>query len=341
MISRIWTLLLTAGGFALAASVSLVADSTPAAPPKGDHKSYSEKIPGTEVSFDMVAIPGGSFTMGSPETEKGRNADEGPQHEVQVRPFWMAKLELSWEEFEQFWNSNPEMDPKPKVANEPVLTRPTPTYVDADYGHEHEGHPVMCMSHHCAMEYCRWLTRVTGKTYRLPTEAEWEYAARAGTKTAYYFGDDAKELEEHAWFKKNSPTEEKEKGTTHKLGTKKANAFGLHDMYGNVAEWTLDHYQPDFYKQFAGKVAQWPVILPTDKRWSHVVRGGSWADDAVACRSAARRGSDKSWIKHDPQIPQSIWWLTKMDVIGFRVVRAVEEQDNLKDLRSKITKQSD
>ena len=80
--------------------------------------------------------------------------------------------------------------------------------------------------------------------------------------------------------------------------------------------------------------------MPTDTRFSHVVRGGSWADEAAQCRSAARRGSDKSWIKLDPQRPQSIWWLTNTDFIGFRVVRPVEEQDNLKGYRSKVTRQS-
>ena len=83
------------------------------------------------------------------------------------------------------------------------------------------------------------------------------------------------------------------------------------------------------------------MLLPTDTRFSHAVRGGSWSDEAVKCRSAARRGSDKSWMIHDPQRPQSIWWLTKMDVIGFRVVRAVEEQPEiLKSLKSKVTRQS-
>jgi formylglycine-generating enzyme required for sulfatase activity len=107
-------------------------------------------------------------------------------------------------------------------------------------------------------------------------------------------------------------------------------------------EWCLDHYRKDAYEVFGkDKLSLSPVIVPTEKRWSHVARGGSWIDDPSALRSAARRGSDKSWEKHDPQVPQSIWWLTKFDVIGFRIVRPVEEQENLKDLRSKVTVDSD
>jgi formylglycine-generating enzyme required for sulfatase activity len=329
-------------GFGLA-WVPAQGESNPAPPAKGTHQSYTEKIPNSSVSFDMIAIPGGRFKMGSPDSEAGRLPDEGPVHEVDIAPFWMAKCEVTWDEYEIFWQlSDPKNDPPPKRKTDSgdAITRPTPTYVEADYGHGHEGHPVVCMSHHNAMEYCRWLSRVTGKSYRLPTEAEWEYAARAGTATAYSFGDDPAKLDDYAWYKNNSPTEEKPRGTTYKVGTKKPNPWGLYDMYGNVAEWCVDHYDSKIYALRKG-ITLGPVLLPTDKRFSHVVRGGSWADTADRCRSAARRGSDESWIKHDPNEPKSIWWLTKMDVIGFRVVCAVNEQDNLKGLRSKVTKQSD
>ena len=110
-------------------------------------------------------------------------------------------------------------------------------------------------------------------------------------------------------------------------------------LVGGIA---LDHYQKDYYAKFSpDKLTPFPVLVPTDKRFSHVARGGSWSDEPNKMRSAARTGSDKEWIKHDPQRPQSIWWLTKWDVVGFRVVRAVDEQDNLKGLRSKVTKESD
>jgi formylglycine-generating enzyme required for sulfatase activity len=191
------------------------------------------------------------------------------------------------------------------------------------------------MTHHCAMEYCRWLSALTGKTYRLPTEAEWEYAARTGTKTAYSFGDDPAKLGEYAWFAGNSKEE------THPVGTRKPNPWGLHDMYGNVMEWCVDHYRKDYYSTFpADRLTLSPVLLPTERRYSHVARGGSWADEAAQCRSAARRGSDPSWSKHDPMRPQSIWWHTMMDGLGFRIVRPVEEQENLKGLKSSVTPNS-
>jgi formylglycine-generating enzyme required for sulfatase activity len=303
-----------------------------------EHKAYNENIPGSEVKFEMLAIPGGTFLMGSPESEKGRNADEGPQHPVTIRPFWMGKCEVTWDEFDLFWRAKPggKEDKEPEnPPNADAVTRPTPPYADETFEKGREGHPVLGISHHTAMQYCRWLSVKTGKVYRLPTEAEWEYAARAGTKTAYYFGDDPAKLGEYAWFEDNADDK------TGAVATKKPNAWGLHDMYGNVSEWCVDHYVKDYYSTFSpDKPALWPVVLPTEKRWSHVTRGGSWADKAALCRSAARRGSEKSWIKLDPQRPQSIWWLTSAEFVGFRVVRAVEEQDNLKGLRSKITRQS-
>ncbi len=309
------------------------------AAPGPEHKAYKETIPGTEVSFEMVPIPGGEFLMGSPASEKGRKEDEGPQHPIALRHFWMGKCEVTWDEYDLFRKEmgvdHPDQNDMKLKAKADAITGPTPPYVDESYGHGREGHPALCMTHHAAMEYCRWLSQKTGKVYRLPTEAEWEYAARAGTKTTYFFGDDPKDLDEYAWTAANSEE------TTHPVGKKKPNPWGLHDMYGNMLEWCLDHYQKDAYKTFAlDKATLGPVFLPTDARFAHVARGGSWADKAVDCRSAARRGSDKTWLKFDPQRPQSIWWLTKIDYIGFRVVRAVNEQENLKGLRSKVTRQS-
>jgi formylglycine-generating enzyme required for sulfatase activity len=302
------------------------------------HKAYTEAIPGSKVSFDMVPIPGGTFVMGSPESEKGRNADEGPQHPVTIRPFWMGKCEVTWDEYDLFWKARPGMkdDVEPETPKDAdAVTRPTPPYADETFEHGREGNPVLCITHHAAMQYCRWLSVKTGKVYRLPTEAEWEYACRAGTKTAYFFGDDPAKLGEYAWFEGNSEDH------PHKVGTKKPNPWGLYDMYGNVMEWCLDSYAKDAYKQFSATAPTLsPVLLPTANRFPNVARGGSWTDDAGQCRSATRRASSKEWIKLDPQRPQSIWWLTSADFVGFRVVRAVEEQDNLKGIRSKITRQS-
>jgi formylglycine-generating enzyme required for sulfatase activity len=304
------------------------------------HHNYVEKIPGTSITFEMVAIPGGTYLMGSPENEPGRQPDEGPQHPVTVGPFWMGKCEVTWDEYDAYRKEaavdSPEDNLKRLKANADAITGPTRPYADETFGHGREGKPVLCITHHAAMEYCRWLSQKTGKAYRLPTEAEWEWACRAGTTTAYSFGNDPKQLSEYAWFADNAEDD------THPVGKKRPNPWGLYDMHGNVAEWCLDHYRADYYKTFPlDRATLGPVLLPTERRYSHVVRGGSWVDPPERCRSAARLGSTKDWLKRDPQRPQSIWWMTDADFVGFRIVRAVQEQENLKGIRSKVTRESD
>ena len=350
------TLLLACLG-CLAALLFLEASSgqNPATPKidKLEHKGYREVLKGDEkgqakgfeAQFDMVPIPGGTFLMGSPGGEKDRKADEGPQHWVTIRPFWMGKTEVTWDEYEIFQKemgvNAPEDNDKRLKADADAYTGPTPPYVDQYYGHGSGKHPALCMTQHAACEYCRWLSKRTGKQYRLPTEAEWEYAARAGTTTAYFFGDDPKDLDDYAWYIKNAPPKPDEEPKTHEVATRKPNPWGLFDMYGNVSEWCLDHYDKDYYQMMPkDKPALFPVLLPSNRRFSHVTRGGSWHDEPPTLRSAARVGSDPEWIKIDPQRPQSIWWLTMWDYVGFRVVRVVEEQDNLKNFRSKVTRQS-
>jgi formylglycine-generating enzyme required for sulfatase activity len=298
------------------------------------HRSYTETIPGSRVRFDMVAVPGGVFRMGTPEGEPGRAADEGPQHPVRVRPFWMEKTETTWDEFDRYWRDRDDPEGRhvrPLNPEADAVTRPTPPYADETWGYGREGYPVIAISHHAAMEYCRWLARKTGKLYRLPTEAEWEWAARAGTPTAYSFGNDPAKLGQYAWYADNAEDQ------THPVGKKLPNPWGLYDLYGNAAEWCLDHYRKNFYASFSPeRLALAPVNPTTADRAPDVVRGGSWADKPDRCRSGSRRASDKSWWRLDPQRPPSIWWLTNADFVGFRVVRAVEEQDALRDVQSKV-----
>ncbi len=301
-------------------------------------KAYTETIPNTSLSFDMVPIPGGTYTIGSPESEANRNDDEGPQRKVTIRPFWMGKHEVTWDEFDEFAFSL-ELKRKERegidLAKQPdnqkqadAVTRPTPPYADMTFGFGHNRQPAICMTHHAAMEYCRWLSAKTGKTYRLPTEAEWEYACRAGSKTAYSFGDDPEKLDDYAWYVNNA-----EKPMP--VGKKKPNAWGLFDMHGNVAEWCLDHYEADAYSKLpSDRPAIGPVVLPDEYEYPYVVRGGSWDDDAELCRSAARRASNREWSVQDPQRPQSVWWHTDATFVGFRVVRPLEEQENLRGLKS-------
>jgi formylglycine-generating enzyme required for sulfatase activity len=305
------------------------------------HEAYSETIPGSKVRFDMVPIPGGTFWMGSPEGEEGRRADEGPRHPVRIPPFWMGKVEVTWDEFDLYYKEKPEGRrngrPDPELAGKAAdaITRPSPSYIDETRGFGHDGYPVVGISHHAAMEYCRWLSTKTGKAYRLPTEAEWEYACRAGTRTAWFFGDDPGRLGEHAWFETNSGE------STHPVGQKKPNPWGLYDVCGNVAEWCLDSYEKDIYASFSlFRPTVAPVKVPGRRRFPHAVRGGSWVDPARRCRSAARVGSEPAWNRSDPERPPSIWWLGDADFVGFRVVRAVEEQEPLRGLRSRVTRES-
>jgi formylglycine-generating enzyme required for sulfatase activity len=291
---------------------------------EAEMKPYTEVIANADVSFDMVPIPGGKFMMGSPESEADRNDDEGPQHEVEIAPFWMGKCEVTWDEYE-VWMFNLDIQRRELFkaekteleANADAVTRPTKPYTDMTFGMGKEGYPAICMTQLAARTYCEWLSAKTGRYYRLPTEAEWEYACRAGTTTAYSFGDDPGELDDHAWHYENC------EDSYHPVGEKKPNPWGLYDIHGNVAEWTLDQYIPDYYQQFAGKVSKNPWPIP-HKIYPLAVRGGSWDDDPPALRSAARRGSEKDWKQQDPQLPQSIWYFTDALFAGFRVVRPLE-----------------
>ena len=179
-----------------------------------------------------------------------------------------------------------------------------------------DGYPAICMTQLAASKFCEWLSAMTGNFYRLPTEAEWEYACRAGTDKAFSFGDNSENLNEYAWYDSNSNEKYQ------KVGTKKPNPWGLHDMHGNVAEWTLDQYVPTTYRT-RKKEARNPFQQPT-KIYPKVVRGGSWMDSPKRLRSASRRPSSKKWKMRDPQIPKSKWWHTDAPFVGFRIVRPVK-----------------
>ncbi len=272
--------------------------------------AYTLQIPGSLISFKMVPISGGSFTMGSVETEKGRRADEGPQHTVTIAAFWMEEHEVTYDEFLLFFND----EQVSRNSQVDAVTRPTPQYIDLSWGMGKQGgFPVNSMSQHTAMMYCRWLYLKTGQFYRLPTEAEWEYACRAGSTTTYFFGNDEAQLKDYAWFALNS------KNKYQKVMQKKPNAWGLYDMLGNVAEWTLDGYNESFYASDNAKKEN-ALAIPTTQ-YPRVVRGGGYLDPADALRSAARTKSEARWNRRDPQIPKSKWWLTDGMSVGFRVVR--------------------
>ena len=283
-----------------------------------DMKVYTNSIPGTTVTFSLVPIPAGEFLMGSPATEKGRKPDEGPQHKVKISPFWMGRTEVTWNEYELFMypdqekaltfdTNNPYLD---KAAD--AVSRPTKPYVEMSFGMGKDAYPAISMTQHAANKYCEWLSAKTGQYYRLPTEAEWEYACRAGTTTAYSFGDDPAQLKNYAWYGANSDFKYQ------KVGRKKPNPWGLYDMYGNVMEWCLDQYEPNAYQNPPARDS-W---VKSTRPYPHVARGGHWDDEDVTLfRSSARRFSDRAWKQQDPQLPKSIWYHTDAQFLGFRVVR--------------------
>ncbi|REJ68301.1 MAG: formylglycine-generating enzyme family protein [Planctomycetota bacterium] len=286
---------------------------------------YTVEIAHTGAKFTMVPIPGGEFFMGSPAAEPRRRDDEGPQHRVRVEPFWMGEREVTWDEYEPFMLcldirrrqlQRAEPDTREQAAD--AVARPTKPYTDMTFGMGKRGYPAICMTQLAARMYCRWLSVKTGDYYRLPTEAEWEYACRAGSNTAYHFGDDASQLDEYAWHRDNSDY------TYHKVGQKKPNPWGLYDMHGNVAEWVLDQYSKNHYAQFRDRLARQTLAIPKDL-YPRVVRGGSWDDAAADLRSAARAASTEDWKAQDPQLPQSIWYHTDALHVGFRVVRPLRE----------------
>jgi formylglycine-generating enzyme required for sulfatase activity len=317
-----WQNVLVAGD--ASAKTSASASATPA-----DFKPYVQTIPESNVSFKMVPIPGGKFLMGSPESEANRNEDEGPQTEVTISPFWMGTHEVTWDEFELFAFSYDIKGAKeaaqrgtplkrtPLDAKADAVTRPTPPYVDMTFGYGKSGNPAICMTQHAAAQYCKWLAEKTGMPYRLPTEAEWEYACRAGTKTAYFFGDDASKLGEYAWYHDNSNEKPQP------VGKKKPNPWGLYDMHGNVSEWCADKYAKDYFSRLGPPPVKNPLLKTDDTVW-HTARGGSWEDAPEFVRSSVRRGAEEDWSIQDPQIPKSIWWHTDAHFVGFRVVRPLQ-----------------
>jgi formylglycine-generating enzyme required for sulfatase activity len=291
-------------------------------------KPYAEQIEHTDVTIDLVPIPGGKFVMGSPASEKHRGEDEGPQVEVEIDPFWMGKYEITWDAYE-IWMFDLDIQRRKLAGVEPnardiasdefQISQPTEPYTDMSFGMGKRGYPAICMTQLAAKTFCDWLSTKTGRYYRLPTEAEWEYACRAGTTTAYSFGDDPADLEEYGWFFDNSGEKYQ------KVGRKKPNPWGLYDMHGNVAEWTLDQHSADFYAKLKELgVAKNPLNNPKTE-YPISVRGGSWNDDPEQLRSAARLPSHPDWKRQDPQIPKSIWYFTDAQFVGFRIVRPLHE----------------
>ena len=252
--------------------------------------------------------------MGSPENENGREADEGPQKRFTVSPFWMGAFEVTHDEFDIFFkDANTSQN-----SNVDAITRPSPQYVDLSWDMGRDGgYPVNSMQQRTAVMYCKWLYNKTGIFYRLPTEAEWEYACRAGSSSKYFFGDNENDLVKYAWYNKNS------NAAYHKVGQLKPNAFGLYDMLGNVAEWVMDQYDEVYFTKMKDVNVD-PELKPI-ARHPRLLKGGSYSDNATELRCANRTKWLPEWNRRDPQIPKSKWWLTDAPFAGFRLARPLKQ----------------
>jgi formylglycine-generating enzyme required for sulfatase activity len=255
----------------LFAGCAVYGDSQPLCP------AYTETIPGTLVTFDMVGVPAGKITMPDPSKKDSSVT-------VEIKPFWIAKTEATWDQYDVFVFKLDQ--PQDEPAGTDAVSRPSKPYGTADRGYGHKGYPAINESYLGAEQFCKWLSVKTGKKYRLPTEAEWEYACRAGQPEPA-----GKQLEAVAWFAQEQ---------THAVGKKSPNAWGIYDMLGNVGEWCVD---------MAGK----PVVC-----------GPSFMDSADNVKPSARRYQNPLWQANDPQSPKSKWWLSDGEFVGFRVIRESE-----------------
>lgn len=242
--------------------------AAPEAPAVEQMEPFWQEIPEAAFKFELVPIPG---------------SDDGA-----IKPFWMSTTELRWEAFDVYVYQLDEVEDATDGPD--AVTRPSKPYLPPDRGFGHEEFAAISLSYKHAVEFCRWLSVKTGRHYRLPTEAEWEHAARAGAKTAYFFGDEPKALAEYAWYEANAD------GAPHPVGKLKANPWGLHDMLGNVAEWCTG---PD------GKP---------------ITKGGSYRDGADLLKWSARVKQTPAWNASDPQVPKSPWWLSDGPFVGFRII---------------------
>jgi formylglycine-generating enzyme required for sulfatase activity len=236
--------------------------------PASASQGYSETLAGTVVKFEMVPVPAGTVTV-----------DGKP---LEVDSFLIGRTEVTWDMYDLYALR---LDEK-TVGGADATSRPSRPYGAPDYNWGHAGYPVISVTRHAAEEFCRWLSARTGKTYRLPTEAEWLRAAELAAGP----GSSPQSRDPLTWHRGNA------NGTTHPVGARKADALGLFDLFGNAAEW---------------------VAGADDRLMTH---GGSFRDPLDATGPAARTPFDPSWQERDPQLPKSRWWLSDAPFVGFRIV---------------------
>lgn len=260
------TLGLVGVGAALVSITKKVSSSTPTPAPEPSFTStseryplptenYTETLPGG-LRLSMIAIPAGSFLMGSPDSDPDARTWEKPQHEVSLGAFHIGQFPVTQEQWQTIMGNNPSL-----------------------FGGNPQN-PVEQVSWDDCQAFCQKLSQLLSKTYRLPSEAEWEYACRAGTTTRYSFGDDPEQLGDHSWYNKNSG------GTTHPVGQKKPNPWGLYDVHGNVWEWCADHGHDSYAEKPQSLKDNGNSIWVDSNGSTRVRRGGSSFSYPWDCHSA-------------------------------------------------------
>lgn len=289
-----------------------------------DFIAYEQTINNKNIIIKLLPIPAGKYLMGSPLTEKGRDMDEGPQTMINIDQFWMSANEITHDQFMAFRFE--EKDLSQSSVKDPKLdaiSRPTAQYIDLTWGMGKEGgFPANSMQPFTALAYCKWLWKKTGIFYRLPTEAEWEYAANAGKKAIFGEGINLQNIKNYAWYNVNS------KLKYHEVGKKFPNKWGLHDMLGNVAEWTMNMYDVDYFQKLKDNPSGNFYMKRENFRSYHTAKGGGFKSNLTQLRIADRQPQNQSWNKRDPQIPKSKWWLTDGESVGFRIVRPILQPTN-------------
>lgn len=260
-----------------------------AAPPESSANSATSRSSNGGCVFALHSVPAPRATL--ERRVVAIPACTTPMTFVRVdapKPFWIATTEVTWEQFDAYVYKRDEAE-HATTANVDAITRPSQPYNPMDRGFGHAGFPALSMSFANAKSFCAWLSAHTGKRFRLPTESEWELAARAG-QTADWIGGWSYGLDAFAWTASNAG------GTTHAVGSKEPNGLGLLDVIGNAGEWCVA------------------------EDGTGVLRGGSYASDANAARFDARQPDTPAWNRHDPQVPKSKWWLIDGPFVGMRVV---------------------
>ena len=283
--------------------------AAPLAQESGEEKqfqNYVEVLPGTSIRFKLIAIRGGTLPASEPDEGSDSILPQTSDEDLSVNPFWLGQTEVTWNEYEEFYFGGVRPDLTADVKGRvDAVSRPTPPYGAPDRGWGTGKRPAMSMTFYAANQYCEWLSALTGKSYRLPTEKEWEYACRADSDVA---STSAPAPNQYSWNQSNSH------GRTNEVGQKLANPWGLFDMLGNVAEFGQKGDGPSDRGETRDASRPDPSIL-----------GSSFRDgvESLGCTVPAYV-DETACLRTDPNAPKSKWWYSDCFNIGLRVARSAE-----------------